>query len=102
MNLMTIRKMALPNPPSQTDWTFLGVVWGICGTIITVVFKWIDSHFAARKLEREAFITAVVDKAMSNSMKDIKDDISTLFQYREADRLHIDEKFSKMMIELKK
>jgi hypothetical protein len=101
MNSTMIKKMALPNP-DPTNWTLLGVVWATVLGIISVLFKWIDSSFKARREEREAFITAVVDKAMSNSMKDIKDDISTLFQYREADRIHIDEKFSKMMIELKK
>ena len=101
MNLIMIKKMALPNP-DPTNWTLLGVVWATVLGIITVCFKWIDSSFRARREEREAFITAVVDRAMSQSMQGMKDDIKQLFEYREADRLHIDEKFSKMMVEIRK
>lgn len=100
-HLTTIKRMALPTP-GQTDWTFLGVIWGICGTVITVMFKWIDNSFAARKLEREAFIKAVVNEAMTTGMKDVNEKINALFDYREKDRENLDKKFEKMMFELKK
>lgn len=100
MNLTNNKTMALPTP-DQTNWTLLGVVWGVCGSIITVLFKWIDSSFAARKLEREVFITAVVNKAMAGSMDDVNSKINTLFEYREKDRENLDRKFEKMMTELK-
>lgn len=92
--------MALPTT-DQTNWTLLGVVWPTLIAFITVVFKWIDSSFAARKLEREVFITAVVNKAMTGAMDDVNNKINTLFEYREKDRENLDRKFEKMMIELK-
>lgn len=92
--------MALPIP-DQPNWTLLGVVWPTLIAFITVVFKWIDSSFAARKLEREVFITAVVNKAMTGAMDDVNNKINTLFEYREKDRENLDRKFEKMMIELK-
>lgn len=100
MENSTIKIMALPTP-EQTNWTLLGVVWPMIIAFITVVFKWIDSSFAARKLEREVFITAVVNKAMTGAMDDVNDKINTLFEYREKDRENLDRKFEKMMIELK-
>lgn len=92
--------MALPTP-DQANWTLLGVVWPTLIAFIAVVFKWIDSSFAARKLEREVFITAVVNKAMTGAMDDVNNKINTLFEYREKDRENLDRKFEKMMIELK-
>ena len=98
---MNTRTMAQPTT-NTTDWTILGVIWGICISIITICMKWIDSHFAARKLEREMFIKTVVNEAMTASLSEVKNDIKQLFEYREADRTHIDEKFSKLMTEVRK
>lgn len=101
MNL-TIKRMATPPNPNQTDWTFLGVIYGIFGSIIAVMFKWIDSFFSSRKTEREAFIRAVVSEAMSTALKDVNDKVSALFEYREKDRENLDRKFETVMKELKK
>ena len=104
MAFLKIKTLAnpLPEPPSNANWTILGVVWGLCGTIVTVLFKYIDGHFAARKQEKEDFIKAVVKEAMSEQLRDINDKVSKLFEYRESDRENVDRKFEKVMSELKK
>lgn len=98
---LAIKRMATPPNPNATDWTFLGVIWGICGTIITIMFKWIDSFFSSRKTEREAFIRAVVSEAMSTALKDVNDKVNALFEYREKDRENLDRKFETVIKELK-
>lgn len=101
MESLNLKAMAQPNT-SATDWTFLGVIWGICATVVTVMFKWIDTFFSARRTEREAFIRAVVSEAMSIALKDINEKVQALFEYREKDRENLDRKFEKVMGELKK
>lgn len=101
MMYLTINKKMGTPPSSNTDWTVLGTIGGACVTIITIMFKWIDSSFSARKMEREAFIKAVVSEAMSIALKDIKENVDILFKYREKDREYFDRKFSEMMKELK-
>lgn len=83
------------------------------GTILGAYWKYIDNKFREKKLEaeqlkleREEFITKVakeaVKAAMDGILGDVKEDISTLFKYREEDRKHIDHKFDNIMKELKK
>jgi len=98
----TSSKIRMITSPTPTDWTGLGIIWGICGTIITVAFKWIDSYFKSKKTESEIFINRVVETAMTRCLEDVNSKINTLFQYREADRTHIDTKFDGMMKEIRK
>lgn len=78
--------------------TVLGVVIGL----VSVMFKWINSYFAAKKLEKESFIKQVVETAMNSSLNDVTEKINTLFELREKDRENLDRKFEKVMMELKK
>ncbi len=99
---MDFTKIKTMTPPTPTDWTGLGIIWGICASVITVCFKWIDSYFASKKTESETFINRVVETAMIRCLEDVNSKINTLFQYREADRTHIDTKFDGMMKEIRK
>ncbi len=76
-------------------------------------WKYIDNKFKEKKLEielakrdKEEFITRVAEsavKAALNSMLgEVKEDIQTLFKYREDDRKHIDKKFEIIMVEMRK
>lgn len=96
------KTLATPPLPNPTDWTYLGTLYGILATIGAVLYKWIDSSFAARKLERETFIKTVVNEAMSSALKDVNDKVNALFEYREKDRENLDRKFEGMMKELRK
>jgi hypothetical protein len=80
---------------------------------VAAFWKWVDSRFAAKKLEielektdREEFITKVAEKAVQAALNsilgDVREDIQTLFKYREDDRKHIDQKFDKIMTEIRK
>ena len=112
MELLIKNKMGLP---SNNDFDINELYKWVLGASGAVVgfWKWVDSRFAAKKLEleqtkfeREEFITRVAEKAVQAAMNgilgDVKEDISTLFKYREEDRKHIDHKFDNIMKELKK
>lgn len=100
-NSLKIKIMAPPNT-TGTDWTILGIIWGLCLTALAIIFKWIDAHFAARKTDRESFIKAVVNEVLTSNLQSVKDDIKTLFQYHNEDRNHYDTKFDNLMKEIKK
>lgn len=104
MNFSKINTMI--TPPTPTDWTGLGVIWGIVSGIVAIAYKWINSHFANLKSEKENFIRQVVQSAMDGVMdgklKDVNDKISTLFDYREKDRANLDRKFETLISEIKK
>lgn len=87
-------------------------VAGITGGVVAF-WKWVDGEFKKKKLEaetlkleREHFIktvaTEAVKQAMDSILSEVKDDVKTLFKYREDDRRHIDNKFDNIMKELKK
>ena len=67
---------------------------------------YINLYFKNKAKEKEEFIQDVVKatlrETLDGELKSIKENIDILFKYREADRKHIDEKFDKIMIELKK
>lgn len=61
---------------------------------------------AAKKVESEEFIKKVaiacVNATLEGVLKDVKEDISILFKYRDEDRKHFDEKFDKIILAIKK
>lgn len=92
--------------PPQTDWAGIITIVSLVGGLVAVFFKWIDSYFASKAKEQSDFIQKVVqasvDTILDKSFKDVREDIQTLFRYREQDRAHIDGKFDKIMMEMKK
>lgn len=88
------------------DWTTMGVVWTFTIGIITVIFKWIDSYFAHKKESQENFIrnlvVTTVTATMDGCLKEMNDKVNKLFEYREKDREHLDEKFQNIVKEIRK
>jgi hypothetical protein len=105
MERLTTNKMVQPQT-NVIDWTTMGVVWTFTIGVITVVFKWIDSYFAHKKQAQEVFIrnlvVATVTSTMEGCLRDINEKVNKLFEYREADRNHLDEKFNNMTKEIRK
>jgi len=111
---LLIKNNNMDIPPTQDfslNELFAYLIGG--GTVLGAYWKHIDNKFREKKLEaeqlkleREEFITKVakeaVRAAMDGILGDVKDNINTLFKYREADRKHIDDKFDSIMKELKK
>lgn len=87
---------------------------------LTVVFQWliasvsgtwgfctaVDAYFKHKKSEKEEFIKNVVvssvNATLDGVLKDVNNKIDTLFEYRESDRVHSDQKFSELMKEIKR
>lgn len=110
--------------PTPTDWTGLGVIWAIAIGIVGIAFKWINSYFADKRVERdvqtakeksekESFIKQVVEsiiditmsaklKGVDDKMGDMNTKINTLFKYREDDRKNLDRKFETVLSEIRK
>lgn len=102
MGYLKNKIMVQPTPPSNDSLYQLLTVSAVVIGIVSVFFKWINSYFAARKAESEAFINRVVETAMIRCLEDVNSKINTLFQYREADRTHFDTKFDGIIKELRK
>lgn len=100
----TLAQQQLPLP--SFDWNE-NIKW-IAGCISALLgyAYYIALYFKHRAKEKEEFIESVVKatlkQTLDGELKGIKDDVKQLFDYREADRTHIDEKFSKVMAELRK
>jgi hypothetical protein len=111
-------------PPTPTDWTGMGVIWGILVGIVSIAWKLINSWFADKKQEREVtaalakteketwirqVVEGVVDIVLTNKFKsaddkmtDMNGKINTLFEYRESDRKNVDQKFDTVLREIRK
>lgn len=81
--------------------------------IFGMYWKYIDNKFKEEKLkaeqakfEREEFITKVAEKAVQTAMaivvSEFRNDIDTLFRYREEDRKHIDQRLDNIVKEIRK
>jgi len=98
-------KLATPPLPNPFDWNenikwIAGCISGLLG-----YGYYINLYFKNKAKEKEEFIQDIVKVTLRNTLdhelQGIKDNIDKLFEYREDDRKHIDEKFSKIMSELK-
>jgi len=104
----------LPNP---TDWTAMGEWLISVGGLLIAFFGFTGKYFkdkadarekfaAAQKQERQDFIEkvviATVSATLNSTLGGIKDDIATLFKYREEDKKDMNNRFDRVMIELKK
>jgi hypothetical protein len=99
-------KLATPNLPTPFDWTE-NIKWlSACISALLGYAYYINLYFKNKSKEKQEFIQDIVKATLRNTLdhelQGIKENIDKLFEYREDDRRHIDEKFSKMMSELKK
>lgn len=101
-----MRNKLAPNLPIPFDWNE-NIKW-IAGCITALIgyVYYINAHFKNKAKEKQEFIQGIVNTTLrttlDHELQGIKDNIDKLFEYREDDRKHIDDKFSKMMTELKK
>lgn len=102
MEYSKIKTMTQGSPSNNDALYQLLTVLSIVVGLVAVFFKWINSYFASKKLEKESFIRQVVETAMHSSLSDVNKKIQTLFDFREKDRENLDEKFTDMMKELRK
>lgn len=105
MGLLKTNEMTQPIP-DPVDWT--KIIEIVC-SLLTVLIAWVyfvNRYFKNKAQEKEDWIksiaTIAVNSAMDSCLKDVRNDIQVLFKYREADRLHIDNKFDAMMTEVRK
>lgn len=105
MAFLKIKTMAT-NTPDPINWnvliqTIIYVVGGLIGW-----FYYVHWYFKNKSKEKKDWIeqiaTAAVNTAMDSCLKDVRNDINTLFKYREDDRKHIDTKFDMMIKEIRK
>lgn len=114
MNTRTEMTQPLPEP---INWTALGTwiisVAGICFAFITFTNKYFkdkglerEAYAAAQKQERQEFIekvvVATVTATLNSTLGGLKSDIETLFKYREEDKKEMNNRFDRVMLELKK
>lgn len=101
------RKLATTQIPIPSfDWNE-NIKWvSACITALLGYVYYINLYFKNRAKEKQEFIQDIVKTTLRNTLdhelQGIKDNIALLFEYREDDRKHIDDKFSKMMAELRK
>jgi hypothetical protein len=100
------QKLATPPLPNAFDWNdnFKWVAMCISGLIAYCYY--IAFYFKNKAKEKEEFIQGIVNatlrSTLDHELQSIKDNIDKLFEYREDDRKHIDEKFTKLMAEVRK
>lgn len=97
-----LAQLPLPTPFDMNE----NIKWiefcvsALIGWVTFIVF-----YFKYKAKEKQEFIENVVKatlkQTLDGELQGIKDNVAKLFEYREADRNHIDEKFSKLMSELK-
>lgn len=114
MVLSKIKSMAQPIPlPEVVNWTELGVIWTITTGMLAFALTYLTKYFSHKRLllekskeDQQSFIQKLVITTVTSTMegclKDIKEDVSMLFRYREEDRKNIDEKFMLMSKEIRK
>ena len=106
-----------PQLPEPINWTTIGTwivtVIGILIAFLGFTNKWFkdkaaerDAYQLAQKQDKQEFIEkvviATVTATLNSTLGGIKDDISTLFKYREEDKKDMNARFDRVMIELKK
>lgn len=100
MDFSKNKTMELPKP--EVDWNFIAG----CITGLIAWFYFIHWYFKSKSQEKKEWIENIaktaVQVAMSESFKDVNKKIDTLFTLREADRVHIDNKFDIMITEMRK
>lgn len=93
------------NLPEPFDWNANFKWISGCITFLLGYGYYIIQYFKHRAKDKEEFIVNVVKETvkvtLSSELQSIKEDVKKLFDLREADRTHFDEKFSGVMRELK-
>lgn len=98
-------KLAQYLPTPSFDWNE-NIKWiSGCVTFLIGYIYYINYYFKNKAKEKQEFIQDIVKATLRTTLdgelREIRDNVKQLFDFREADRNHIDEKFSKLMSELK-
>lgn len=67
----TLRTKQMQAPPDTSIYSLVEIII-ICGTFITVCWKWIDEFFKSKKENNQKFIESVVEATMASCLKDFK------------------------------
>lgn len=109
-------EMAAPIP-DPINWTSIGTwlitVAGLCISFFGFTTKHFknraeerEAHALAEKQQKQEFIEkvviATVTATLNSTLGGIKSDIEILFKYREEDKKEMNNRFDRVMIELKK
>lgn len=62
----------MTQPPPDTSVYSLIEIAMVCGTFITVCWKWVDSYFKSKKDNNQDFIENVVKATMTASLQEFK------------------------------
>jgi hypothetical protein len=77
-----------------------------CVSAVYTICKVADGYFKNKQAEKQEFIknvaVAAVNAVLDGVLKDVNNKIDALFDYREKDRTHSDQKFSELMKEIKR
>lgn len=96
----------MTQPPSPIDWTQIIAIIIPCLTLLFGWLRWMDASFKSKKEEKIKFIEEIteasVNKTLDKVFTDQNNKINTLFEYREADRKHWDDRFDTVIREIKK
>jgi CHASE1-domain containing sensor protein len=87
------------------DWSNIIAVFVTCVTLLIGYFRWLDVSAKAKKDEKAEFIERIAEAAVNKTLDKVFSDqnskIETLFNYRESDRRHWDERFDAVLNKLK-
>lgn len=117
MDTLTNRTMLQPTPNPEFDVNKIIEVLIAVGGFLWATLSYMSKYFKdkesarlaainAKKIETEEFIERVaiacVKATVDSVLTDVKNDIVTLFRYRDEDRKHYDERFDKVITAIKK
>lgn len=109
--------MAQPTPNPEFDFNKIIEVLIAVGGFLWATLSYMGKYFkdkalerdaaeAAKKIQSEEFIQKVaiacVTATLNSVLADVKDDIKVLFKYRDEDKKHWDDRFDKVITEIKK
>ena len=99
-------KYKMNTPPPLFDWSMIIGILIPCIAGLIGYFRYLDVQAKAKKEEKTEFIEriaeAAVNKTLDKVFADQNSKIATLFEYRESDKRHWDERFDSVMNKLNK
>lgn len=66
----------MASPPPDNSLYSLFEIFMVCGTFLTVCWRWIDKVFESKKNEKKEFIEHVVTATMEGCLKDFRTDFN--------------------------
>lgn len=80
---MAFTRIKYMQPPPDTSVYSLIEIIAICGTFLTVCWRWIDKVFESKKNEKKEFIEQVVTSTMEGCLKDFRGDFNRFVESTE-------------------